>query len=114
MRDYAKTLKVLIILDKLLKQDFISLKKSWGDADVIKEINDEIKQFISNKLDSMIKETPLVVSVTSSPAVVSADVKAVTAPVVNTLVQSGFNPAAELKDRIEFIKKHELELKGKK
>lgn len=150
MSDYTKTIKTINILEKILKQEYVSIKKTWakGSPEIIDEINKKLKEFINNELKSMlcdssdsktkaaaieqmsdaefnrtvqgIKNTIDSIKRTGSPSVVpdghgmsgiSDSVKEESKKVINTLESKGFNPHAELQDRIRVIKDLEASIK---
>jgi hypothetical protein len=51
MTDYQKQIRRINMLQKILDQELVSLKKSFADEEALEQINHEIKEFVSKLLD---------------------------------------------------------------
>ena len=51
MEQYDKKIKKLNILEKLLKKPFVQVKNTLGDRELVKEVNEEIRQFVLAQIE---------------------------------------------------------------
>ena len=133
---YEDRIKKLNIIEKLLKQEFVSVRKGLGDEKIIREVNEEIRQFLSALMEATFSnvpvkpqfspETAVVLNefasrllskagvITPSPVPPAVVVPQSTpppapqskriSPVMEALMQGGFDPNATLEDRKKAVK----------
>ena len=51
MSDYTSQIKRINMLQRILEQDVISLKKSFGDPEVLEEIDKELREYVAKLLN---------------------------------------------------------------
>jgi len=51
MESYDRKIKKLNVLEKLLKKDFVVVRKTLGDSEVVKEVNEELRQFLMAQIE---------------------------------------------------------------
>ncbi len=143
MLNHIDKIKKLNVLEKLLRQDFISVRKNLGDEKIVKEVNDDIKEFLNQSMERIFAGAPSPNQQTFSENQVMAltqladrlltkaqpkeektpihgdpppppNARRKKSPVAEAFEQAGFDPNASIEDRKAAVKRMAKTKKGKK
>jgi hypothetical protein len=134
--NFSERIQKLNVIEKLLKGDLVSVKLSLGEEAVVREVNEEIKQFLLASVEAILsgessaqftpqevlvlkefvrkmmekaapKAAPETLVNTSAPLYSAPPVTPRRSPVLDALRAHGFNPTASVEERKAAIKSAE-------
>ena len=51
MESYDRKIKKLNVLERLLKKELVTVKRTLGESEIVKEVNEEIRQFLTAQIE---------------------------------------------------------------